>query len=67
MKPYRLDIFKEDSARHDWRWDLTAPNGRLVACSGEGYRNRKHAVKMARLLLPWINIETLRGLPEERQ
>ncbi len=65
MKPYRIKMFKELSTK-DWRWSLVAPNGKLVAESGEGYQNRKDAVKIWRLLLPWINLKTLRGLPPER-
>lgn len=26
--------------RADWRWRLVAGNGRVIATSGEGYRNR---------------------------
>ena len=28
-----------------WRWRLVAPNGRVVAESGEGYRRRTDAYK----------------------
>ncbi len=78
MKPYTVRLFKEDSAAHDWRWDLAAPNGKLVATCGEGYRNRMHAMKMVQLLFPWIDVmtpqdphtvgpERYRGLPPERK
>ena len=33
----------------DWRWRLRALNGRMVADSGEGYRNRldcRHAIAL---------------------
>lgn len=32
----------------DWRWTRTAPNGRIVGASSEGYRNRADCVANAR-------------------
>lgn len=34
--------------RGDWRWTRTAPNGRIVGASTEGYHNRADAVANAR-------------------
>lgn len=30
--------------RVQWRWRLKAPNGRIVAVSGEGYANKRDAI-----------------------
>lgn len=32
--------------KNEWRWRLTAANGRIVAESGEGYKNRADALKI---------------------
>ena len=34
-------------ARGEWRWNLTAANGKKIAASGEGYKDKKdclHAI-----------------------
>ena len=67
MKSYRLKMFKDDSPKHQWRWDLVAPNGEIVAGSaGDGYHNRRDCIRIWRLIFPWISVSTLRGLPPER-
>lgn len=38
----------------EWRWSLRHPNGKLVATSGEGYKNRSHARRMAHRLFPLL-------------
>lgn len=49
----RLDIYRTKSLRRSqrWAWRLVAGNGRIVACSGEGYANRAEAERMARLVV----------------
>lgn len=43
------------SRRDDgWWWSARAGNGKEVASSGEGYKNRAYAYKMARLLYPGV-------------
>jgi len=42
----KLEIY-EDS-KHEWRWRLKAPNGRIVATSGEGYTRRSDCVSAQR-------------------
>jgi hypothetical protein len=55
---YRLELYEEGTARADaavegrrfpraWRWRFVAPNGRIVADSGEGYTERRRAARMA--------------------
>lgn len=46
----RVHLYRD--RRREWRWTLYAPNGRKVACSGEGYRRRGDCVSMARKLFP---------------
>lgn len=48
-------IYKD--AGGDWRWSAVSANGRKVADSGEGYRNRSYTLKMARDLYPGAEIE----------
>ena len=37
-------VFKDVAG--EWRWRLVATNGNIIATSGEGYKNRSHAVGM---------------------
>lgn len=32
-------------AKGEWRWHLRARNGRIVACSGEGYKRQRDCVR----------------------
>lgn len=34
-RPYRIDLYRD--AKGEVRWHMRAPNGRIVADSGEGY------------------------------
>lgn len=42
-------IYKD--VKGEWRWKLTATNGNVIADSGEGYKNRGHAVEMVAKLI----------------
>jgi uncharacterized protein YegP (UPF0339 family) len=45
------------SKREDgWWWSAKAANGQEVANSGEGYKNRGYAYKMARSLFPGLPV-----------
>lgn len=38
-------------ARGEWRWNLTAANGKKIAASGEGYKDKKdcmHAIELVK-------------------
>ncbi|MFB6085436.1 MAG: HVO_2922 family protein [Halodesulfurarchaeum sp.] len=53
----------EDSAGQ-WRWRLVAPNGNIVADSGEGYRSKqgaKRGIESVREGAPEADIEVLEG------
>lgn len=45
-------IFQDDHG--DWRWTLIATNGRTLACSGEGYKHRRHCVRILAKLFPRV-------------
>lgn len=47
----------------DWRWRRVAANGRVVATSGEGYRNRTHAEKMARKINLFTKVKVVEREP----
>ncbi len=36
------------SVTSEWRWNRTAPNGKTVGASSEGYKNRADCVKNAK-------------------
>ncbi|HEV57109.1 MAG TPA: DUF1508 domain-containing protein [Phycisphaerales bacterium] len=43
MRRGKIELYRD--ARREWRWRLRAPNGRIVADSGEGYRRRAAALR----------------------
>lgn len=43
MNEATLTFFRD--RKKEWRWRLKAPNGRIVATSGEGYKRIAGAVK----------------------
>ena len=38
MKKCKIAVFKDKTG--EWRWNMVAPNGNKLACSGEGYKRR---------------------------
>lgn len=52
---YKAKVYKDEKG--EWRWTLIARNGRKVACSGEGYKNRAHCVRMVAKLFPGVKVE----------
>lgn len=44
----RYYIFKDKAG--EWRWHLDAGNNRIIATSGEGYKNEEHCVHAIRLV-----------------
>ena len=56
---YTFTVYKD--SRKQWRWRLTAPNGKIFADSGEGYRRRVdclRAIRKLRQLAGVANIES---------
>jgi len=45
MNPWKFEIPRD--AAFEYRWRLKAPNGRIVADSGEGYTTRSDARRAA--------------------
>ncbi len=35
----RYEVFKDDAG--EWRWHIKDANGRVLACSGEGFHNER--------------------------
>lgn len=48
-------VYKDDAG--EWRWKAQAANRKTVADSGEGYRNRTYAWRVAHDLYPAAEIE----------
>ena len=46
----KIKIYKSRSDG-EWRWRMIARNGRVIGCSGEGYKNLSHCQKMARMIM----------------
>lgn len=44
----KFEIYKDEKG--EWRWRLKARNNRIVAVSGEGYKNRIDAVQAVSLV-----------------
>lgn len=53
---HRIEVYKD--AAGEWRWRALSGNGRIVAESGEGYKERRKALRPLYSLL---------GLPEPRR
>lgn len=51
----RVEVYQDVSG--DWRWHAKAGNNKIVAESGEGYRNLSYAQEMARALYPSTRID----------
>jgi len=41
-------------AKGEYRWRLWAKNGRIVADSGEGYKQKRNCVEMCTKLTDWL-------------
>jgi uncharacterized protein YegP (UPF0339 family) len=53
---HKIEVYKDDAG--EWRWRMMSGNGRIVAESGEGYKERRKALRPLYDLL---------GLPEPRR
>jgi len=45
----KIEIYKDEAG--EWRWRLVAPNGQLIASSGEGFRRKWSAKRSAKRVL----------------
>ncbi|WP_169567401.1 DUF1508 domain-containing protein [Sneathiella limimaris] len=47
-KDDKWEFYKDNNARKpEWRWQRTAPNGRIVGASTEGYHNKSDCLDNA--------------------
>jgi len=53
----RLTFFKD--RKKEWRWNLKSRNGKIVACSCEGYKREATAKKMASKIIAIIRLGTI--------
>jgi uncharacterized protein YegP (UPF0339 family) len=49
MKPYKLTTYQDKAGGHRWR--MQAPNGKIVADSGEAYASKRSAERAAAKLI----------------
>jgi uncharacterized protein YegP (UPF0339 family) len=42
----RVTVYRD--AANNWRWRRSAPNGRILSASSEGYTHRTECIEMAR-------------------
>jgi len=58
----RVLVYRDESM--EWRWRAYGGNGKVVGDSGEGYRNRSYAAKVAHEMYPSADLElaSKRGL-----
>ncbi len=49
--PANYDVQVYEDTKGEWRWRLVAPNGRIIADSGEGYVSRSNAMRAVNRLI----------------
>jgi len=54
MRAYKFRIYKDNWKQ--WRWRLVAGNGKIVADSAEGYRNRRDIRRMIEKIMSEVEI-----------
>ena len=40
------EVYKDDKG--EWRWTIYARNGKILADSNEGYRNKAHCIRICK-------------------
>ena len=48
----KLIYFKDKKG--EWRWHIKARNGRIIACSGEGYKSGSTMMKSVEKLVRYV-------------
>ena len=43
----KWEFYKDNAKKPEWRWRRTAPNGRVVGASTEGYHNKSDCLANA--------------------
>lgn len=57
-KPVEIDlvvVYKDGSG--EFRWSARSSNGKKISDSGEGYKNRSYAMRVAKELFPAARVE----------
>jgi uncharacterized protein YegP (UPF0339 family) len=57
-------MYEDDAA--EWRWRLVAGNGRIIADSGEGYKNVGDCLKGIRLVMGTAKVPIKRDAPRPK-
>jgi uncharacterized protein YegP (UPF0339 family) len=59
------NLYEVYQAADGWRWRLVAPNGRIVADSGEAFASRSNATRSIRAIDPnaAIDARQIKGKP----
>ena len=47
----RFTVCRSGLLKREWRWRLRAANGRTIATSGEGYRNKSDCIDIVEKIL----------------
>ena len=56
-----MDVVRFRDAMNLHRWQLVAGNGRIVACSGEGYHNLSDMDETIQSIKAWIRQQPMKG------
>lgn len=48
----KFEVFKDRAGEHRWR--LFANNGKMIASSGEGYKNKSDLLEMLNSIQKWV-------------
>ena len=59
----KVTVFRDTA--YEWRWNLKANNGQIIATSGEGYKNKSHAIYMAEQINPEAELLVLPAAGKE--
>ena len=55
MRKSRIEVYRDGAS--EWRWRFIAPNGRIMADSGEGYRTKFGASEAATKVLRYMRFK----------
>lgn len=50
----RLFVYRD--RKGEWRWRLKSANGKIVACSGEGYKRKPRFAALAMMFVEAVNL-----------
>jgi uncharacterized protein YegP (UPF0339 family) len=56
MAEAKVELYRDSSAKAEWRWRVRAANGKVVSDSAEGYSSHAHCLRMAEELNPGLRV-----------